>query len=947
MTSASFLEKLATHILNHYAGNTAQLTVLFPNKRAGLFLKQELAKQIHQSIWLPKIETIEEAFSNWSGLLLADSLQIQFELARIHLQISEDDTTAIGDFLGLAAQMAAEFEDIDQSLADATAVFTYLNEVKALELWHPDGSPLLSSELKYIQFYRSLETYYQQLKSKLLNDGMAYQGMLSAYLANLTESDLLEKIGQNKLIFAGFNAMTKAEEKVISTFVKAGRAEMLWDIDTYYIEKQDFGLHEAGQFARSYFQKYPSSKRHFLSNDLLTQPKQIEIVSVAGNAAQAKALAQNLNRDQIKNHETTIVLADEKLLFPVLNAIPAEQNAFNLTLGFPFSSGVVFQYFKLLFELQQLQKPGQEVQSFFIWPFLTLLRHELNHVLFNERDRNILLQAHQKLSGSGIVFIDFQHLQPLLSESETLQLFFKYLLTQWHNSANNAFDAFNDLIPLMISQVNTNTSNKSNLMVLNQLSIAARIINRTRPLFELIPDTFTVKELASVFQNIAQQHQVPFYGEPLQGLQIMGLLESRNLDFDEVHLLSVNEGILPKEKNYGSMIPADIRKTFQLPGHQERQAVYAYHFYRLLQKARRVFVYYNAIPGEMGGGEPSRFVLQLLHELAGANQKISLTQKTYQLSLPVKNNADDINIEKSALVLQQIREKLARGLSPTALSAYLDCQLRFYFQHILNVTDTSNDQIIAQNVLGTAVHLCLEILFKPFEEKVIGPHNIEDMFALVEPTVETAFQSVFEKGIPTYGRNVLVKQVAIQMAHNFLIAEKVRLTKLGSLQILGLEKKLNREMTINGFTFILKGFIDRIEASENHVEIIDYKTGKVEAKDLSIDRWEMLAEKNASKGLQLLFYRFLMMKSTFPRSNKQLKTSIFSLRSPSNGLMQLSLPTADNDEIDLQTEKFMREMITEMLDPQVNISQTTEKENCTYCPYASICNRFVAKKYTY
>ncbi len=946
MTSPSFLEKLASHILSNYKDKTAQLTVLFPNKRAGLFLKNALAKQIKHNIWLPRIMSIEEAFADWSGLSLADPLHVQFELARIHLENAPEKASAIGEFMGLAAQMASEFEDIDQSLADAASIFNYLNEVKAIEMWHPDGSPLLESELKYIQFFKSLRFYYDQLKKNLENAGLAYQGMLSAKLASLEEAELLSKIGQKQLIFAGFNALTKAEEKIVSTFVRAKKAEIIWDIDKYYIEKQAFGLNEAGQFVREYLQNKSFPAPQFLTEDLVSQPKHIEIIAVAGNVSQAKALSQRLAQQTENNHQKAVVLADEKLLLPVLNSIPESYESFNVTMGFPFIYGVVYQYLKLLFELQYLRKPGQESNKFFVWPFLSLLNHELNQALFSESDRKVLKNLSQKLSASGIIFFDFSQIEPVISGHPELQTYFLSLLTHWENQAKKTLSALDSLLPLMISLVEKNSPSASGMMVLNQISIAGRIFNRIKPLLEMIHAVFDARELATIFNSIAQQQQVAFYGEPLQGLQIMGLLESRNLDFDEIHLLSVNEGILPKEKNYGSMIPADIRKTFQLPGYQNRQAVFAYHFYRLLQKADRIHLYFNDIPGEMGGGEPSQFVLQLLHELQQVNPKITITNSSFQLPLPIKKTSDQISIEKTADVLQNIRTKLENGLSPTALITYIGCPLKFYFQHVLKITDTTDDRVVAQNVLGSVVHLCLENLFKPFEGKQISAKAIAEMRPHVEKEIETAFRTVFEKGIPAFGRNVLVKEVAIQMVNSFLLADEQRIKSLNDIYIIGLEKKIESKFNINGNSLKLKGFVDRIESSSNSATIIDYKTGKVLPKDLQLKEWEKLRDYKSAKIIQLLFYRYLVSKSDSTLNGFSPDTAIFSLRSPSQGLLHPSYPTDDQNEINEQTSILLKDIISEMFDPEIPINQTTETDICSYCEFATICNRYPTNNYS-
>ncbi|MDP3444916.1 MAG: hypothetical protein Q8T08_18815, partial [Ignavibacteria bacterium] len=376
----TFISKVTDYILEHYQHDFKQLTIVFPNRRAGIYLKKELASKAGKTIWLPKILSIEEAFVEWSGIDLADPLSIVFELLEIYLNNNPDKANDLNIFIGYAQQMAREFDEIDHYLVDTDILFNYLSEAKAIELWHADGSPLTVYEQNYLAFFKSLNSFYKSLKHRLNSKKIGYQGSIAAHLAGLKNDDLLSILGNTIVIFAGFNALTPAEEKVISSLANEGKATILWDLDSYYINENKFGWHEAGSSIRKFGKNHPKLLKNWIDTNLLEDEKKIHLIGVPGNIGQAKAAGHYLQMTATQSSTlsgTAVVLADEKLLSPVLNSIPDEVGKFNVTMGLPFIYSPVYQFIISLFELKLQRFQKNEGTLVPLKPLIGLLQHEL------------------------------------------------------------------------------------------------------------------------------------------------------------------------------------------------------------------------------------------------------------------------------------------------------------------------------------------------------------------------------------------------------------------------------------------------------------------------------------------------------------------------------------------------------------------------------------------
>lgn len=935
----TFLGRLAQLIAAEYGDHLRELTILFPNKRAGLFFKKALTEKLKKASWLPRIQTIEEAFAQWSKQEIADNLSIQFELLEIKAEQQNATDFSLAEYAGLASQMAEDFNEIDQQMADAKAVFNYLNEAKALELWHPDGSALSDSEKRYLSFYRLLEKDYHSLRQRLEAKEMAYSGMISKTLAELEENTLIEKSGRGQFVFAGFNALTKAEETVIFKLIKAKKAQIIWDIDNYYFEENEFGKHEAGSFIRKFAQRFPEAVKAFRSADLLTSEKEIIIHPIPGNATQAKALGQVLTGSQ-SNSKTAVVLADENLLIPVLNAIPETVEHFNVTLGFPFTKTAVYQYLSAYFTLHMKQKKIQPELGIHLKPLLQLSSHELNTYFLSKQEMSWLNNWQQQLLQNSQRFESKTALSEVFKKNERLSILFELLLKPADSNLVSDLLQNSLLLTDTLSEwiLESNKTQKHTLV--NQLITAKKLLQNIENLVISKPNLIGFEDFGTLFHKLALGLRVPFSGEPLQGLQIMGLLETRNLDFESLHILGVNEGTLPQEKSYQSLIPADIRKAFGLSNYTERQAVYAYHFFRLLQKAHTIHLYYNNEPGSFGSGEQSRFIQQIRYELIKLNPKISFREEVLTLPSPSKRKDISISIPKNNQVMAQLLEKAKTGLSPSSLATYIICPLQFYLSSVLGLRPNESFQEgIKYNDLGTAVHNTLESLYTPFIDKNLTVEGLDTMLALSEKVLEKHFLELYPKGLPDFGNSLLMKEVAKQFVKNFLYNEK-QFLKNNNLTIKGLEEKLSITIEAAGININLKGTIDRIDEVEKSTRLIDYKTGNVDEKDLKIKVWNQLTLPKKNKALQLSIYRLLMQESGLIASPARLECGIISLQKPGKGLMLLSLPEEETENsFEANIKDQLITLFEELYDSETPIVQTTDTKYCSFCDFAGICNR--------
>jgi len=962
-----FLEKVCRHISEKHPGNLAEVCIVLPNRRAGLFLKKIFPEITGKTTWSPEIFSIEDFCVHLSGYRPADALGLLFDFYEIHRRIEGEKAQPFDEFLQWGQLLLKDINEIDMNLVDAGALFGYLTEVKAIEKWNP-GSPQLTELMKnYLRFYRSLYDYYQALRSKAETTQEAHIGFIYRQLAEVIDSHP-PTLPWKRIYFAGFNALTKAEKKITSALINQNVAEMLWDADEYYLTDKN---QEAGFFLRKELEA--TDKQHFkwIDNGFKEVIKEITICGTPKNLGQAKYAASvvkgwveraesSAGSDKVGDAltSTALVLADENLLFQVLSSLDANTPPFNVTMGFPVKYTSAYQFFNLLFRLYEnagrfLQIDKGQSKGFYYQDILKLLQHSF-------------LSGYQGFSETALTIKQanrvFYHPEQLhvftkgLSETEK-DIFLKIIgeLTPAPAKVLENIEFLLFELRKSLGNKNLNGHDEDSSMDLEYLFHFSKINTRLRGLIEKYQSVDRVKTLRKIFDQIVLTTKIPFEGEPLHGLQVMGTLETRTLNFDRVILLSANEGILPSTSFGNSFIPLDIQREFGLPVFQEKNAVFAYHFYRLIQNAREVHLVYNTEPDALGGGEPSRFIHQLLLELPKYQPDHKIHETVISLPVPELSIPEEISIPKEEDVFELLLKKGASGLSPSSINTYLSCPLKFYFREIAKISEAEEvEENLEVQTMGSIVHKALEILYKPYINQLLTAELIAGMLAKSEEAIAVAIAENYSGGDISFGRNRLLSEVIRNFVKSFLINEKEMIQSLHNsgkhITLLDLEQRYQTEFGLpdaGNITVKLKGFIDRVDKLGDVVRIIDYKTGSVQKNELTFPSWEAFTESDKNgKAFQVLMYAWLYQKN-HPNGAAKFNSGVISMRKLSEGLMNFAIKPGRNDYPDtlIDTEKLdqfemlMTEILEEIFDKEIPFTQTEELKTCDYCEFREMCQR--------
>ncbi|MCF6170544.1 MAG: PD-(D/E)XK nuclease family protein [Bacteroidales bacterium] len=943
-----FLDKAATFILENCREGSLHTAVIFPNRRSGVFLKDHLKQKVDKDFWLPEFFTTDEFMVRASGLQKTDPVLIFFELFKIHREIAGADARSIDDFLVWAPVILSDFNDIDLYLTDAPAVFTNLSDAKAIQAWNPDGSPLTEMQQNYLGFFRSLGSYYSKLKAVLQGQRAGYTGWVYRYLAENT-AKLSQGWPWERFIVIGLNALSKSEKQVFGYLKKHYKVDFLWDADEYYLSPEKFGLKqmEAGRFVRELIAGWQINSPKWIHNLLAETEKNIQVTGLPKRIGQVKYAGQLLE-NLLKNEQgpapdTAVVLADEKMLVPMLNALPevigtdGKKPVFNITMGYSLAGGPL-SCFVLQWLGLHIKRQEESSKRFSVLHLNALLNNPVVKFMpGTERPTDRLASL---LGQQNNPYLSAGEINSILSQTgdETGNKLLSLFLHPLENAVDfiDAFVAFLKLArPVFLSD-----NNKQELLK-EEFNATARLVKNLRAIITGSGETVNLKALQKIYNQLSRRSEVNLRGEPLSGIQVMGMLETRNLDFKNIILLSANEGILPKAGAPESFIPFDIRAQFKLPLPKDKIDVFAYHFYRLLQRAQNITLIYNSEADELGGGEKSRFILQLKDELARVSPKIKFSENMLNIALSASKREQPITIPKTPEIIDALKRQAAQGFSPSALNNYIQCPLRYYFSKILGLRPPESiDGAIESNTFGTIIHETLQHVYTPFLNKIIEPEALKNSLKKVDGLLLQSFKENLNNADFRSGKNLLTFEVAKKYVKDFILADTRKL-KTKPQHLLGLEMKLKASLTLGDKEVFLNGTIDRIdkETGSDNVLLADYKTGKVVKKDLKVEGWEtLLTDHRKSKAFQLLFYTYLYLKNN--AATQEITPGIFSFRNSKEGFITLALPEGyDFNELTHEFEKVLTEILLEIFDSEVPFTQTGDADACIWCDYQNICNR--------
>lgn len=956
-----FLQNLATYLKRHYSDTISEVCIVMPNRRAKLFLKNFLSTAFDTPIWAPQIFSIEDFILDLSGAESLDSLSSAFEFYTVYSEIEGEKAQSVDDFLQWAPTLLHDFNELDQYLVNAKDLFDYLSEERAIALWNVEKKELTEFQKKYLIFWKSLANYYQKFSEHLEHKKLLYQGLAYRKVAG-NAVNLVQEKKWKKIIFAGFNALNTAEKLIFKSLAEAGLADILWDADAYYLEDEN---QEAGKFLRTFQETYGkyNAEKSFLwqANELLTSPKNIVIAGVAQQVGQAKVAGEilrelgNESNGNFKNH--ALVLADENLLIPVLHSIPDSVARFNVTMGYPLRNLALNNLIDILFNLQDNavkygKSPAANKVRFYYRDLKKLFHHPYVQLIisskFSSTDEKKWLARNfiQHLEKQNIVFVSLQQIKTYFEEQAFDFTALLPLINPWQNDVSNPLNSFLEIIEsVRLSSNQENQKIKSfELEVLFQYSkITRRILTL---LAETSVDSFKeIKTIRAVFNQLVNAQSVAFIGEPLEGLQVMGMLETRSLDFETVILLSTNEGVLPASKKENSFIPFELKNTFGLPTYADKDAIFGYHFYRLLQCAKNCYLIYNTETDEFGSGEKSRYITQLQQELQHKNKNIHIEERLYTIPLKSDSAAVKIQINKNKFVNERLNELFEKGISPSALNVFRNCSLQFYFNYIARLRETDEpEESIDVATFGTVIHSVLEEGYTPYIGKVVHAEALRKSFSKLPQKVENAFKAIYKNGDLTSGKNYLNVKIAEKYLQTFVNEECAfidNIEKQGQyLSLLNLECDLSSMLQVGNKQVKLKGKADRIDKCGTQTRIIDYKTGAVDENELKLKNWEELRKVKYNKAFQLLLYAYMYQKNA---DNKQetLHSGIISFRYLNKGLLSFSMNKDEdlNAALLAEFEQELKLLLQEIINPEKQFEQTDEFKNCEYCAFKRICNR--------
>lgn len=841
----TFLDQVAQTIIESKR-DFQGLKIVVPSNRAILFLKEAIKKRIEIPRFAPKVISIESFIEELSGLKKISKSELLLLFFEIYRKITpKKKQDQFDQYLGWAEIILNEFSEIDANLVDSSSLFKTLEDYKSLDSWNADTLQEKDIVKHFKDFNKTIPILYQKVHEILLEKEQAYSGL--RYREAVANLEYYFEADQRHHFFIGFNALNKAEEFLFQEFLAQQRATVLWDIDSCFYQDLD---HPAGHFIRHYFKHWPTLKKEKpLWESQFEEEKNIHIVGLPKNISQAHCAVQLLG--QLKADESkALVLGEESLLVPTLSALNNNFDSWNVTMGYPLEQTSAANFFDLYMKLHE--EAHSESYDF------RLLLSLLSSVHLEE-----LLKAHE-INIHPLVTKFHKKKQVKIAASEVFDITLKKanLLVLLFKPIDGVADFLKRTIELSLHFVDFFSSKGSNQLLASFFKKQQAIFENLQNLIDTYPFIRRLTELRLLYQNILNQEKIPFAGDPLQGLQIMGLLETRLLDFDTIVITNVNEGILPSGKSFSSWIPFAVKKAFEMPTFVEKDYLYAYHFFRLLQRAKRVYLLYNSISEGINGGEKSRFIYQLEY-LKKAKHKLHYSQLDIGLS-PKKNNFSEV--QKTPEIVNQLWEMATSGFSPSSLTTFWRDPSLFYERYLLKINPIQPlEQTLQANQKGTLMHAVLEQLYTPFVQQELRIEHYNKMLKNVSPLVDELFQKEFGSSYSPKGKNYLLFESIIRLIKHFLEEEQKWIANDNHLKIIAVEKKIEGFFSLpqSNKKIKFKGYIDRIDQANDVLRIVDYKTGNVDSKQLQIDRWEnLLDDPNKSPLFQVLLYSY-MLKSEF------------------------------------------------------------------------------------
>ena len=957
----SFLKLVAADLYKHTEGNLAHTAVVFPNKRAGLFFNEYLAQESESPIWSPAYVSISELFRSLSPWEVGDPVKLVCELYKIFRRETQS-TETLDDFYFWGEMLISDFDDADKNKVDTDKLFSNLQDLRnimddytfiddeqeeAIRQFFQNFSIERRTALKerFISLWNVLGNIYKGFRESLASQNIAYEGMMYRHVIEHLDVD---KLPYEKYVFVGFNVLNKVEHTLFTQLKDAGKAVFYWDYDEFYMkENRQAVTHEAGEFIRRNLRDFPSP----LSGELfknLSKPKEVHYIASSTENAQARYLPQWIrNNLTTPEKETAVVLCNEALLQPVLHSLPAEVKHVNITMGFPLSQTPVYSF---LIALLELHTHGFNFKSgrYTFQSVVTLLKHPYTRQLTGQAE---LLEKELTRNNR------FYPLPGELGKDEFLTQLFTPL------SGNlNLCIRLSETLQQVASIYQANTSGTEDTDAFNQLyreSLfkAYTTINRFRTLIEEDELTVQSETFRRLLVKVLSTTNIPFHGEPAIGMQVMGVLETRNLDFRHLVLLSVNEGQLPKSGGDSSFIPYNLRKAFGMTTIEHKIAVYAYYFYRLLQRAERITLMYNTSSDGLNRGEWSRFMLQFLIEWPHP-----ITRQFLEAGQSPQGTSP-ITVEKTPDVMRRmqslfdVRANPKAKFSPSALNYYLDCPLKFYYRYVAGLS--APDEVSAEidsATFGSIFHYAAEHIYKDLTThgKVINKEALETLLrneVKLQDYVDTAFKKLFfnvpQNEKPEYNGVQLINSAVIARYLKQLLQNDLR---YAPFTFIASEMEVDEPIDIQTPKGVIKsrigGIIDRMDSKDGTLRIVDYKTGGDADTPPHVESLFIPDKKRSNYVFQTFLYAAIMCRKQ--PTMKIAPALLYIHRAATetySPVIQMGESRKPKEAVEdfSKYEKEYRErlqgLLEEIFNPEKSFTQTEIIEKCTYCDFKALCKR--------
>ena len=912
-TMRSFLSKVAEQTLETHA-DTGNLAFILPNKRSGVFLRNLLKEKLPPTSFFPAVVSIDDFMKEVSGMEILDRISLVFEFYSVYKDATRaDQAEKFESFSKWAGMLLQDFSEMDANLKEAKEILSYVHDAKRIEKWDPGSDGHTDLVSNYLAFYERLTFYYEALRRHLLEKRSGYQGLVYQCALDNLKSFLHDR-PETRFVFAGFNALSVSEEKLIQGILENGQGEIYWDDDTFYRETRN----QSDLFFQQYRKHWPFYKNHpFLwTEDQIDKPMHLELIGLPKNISQMKQVGSLLRQLYKKNtlENTAVILGNEKLLPSLLQSLPEEIAQANITMGFELQYTSLSNLFDSIFKLHLNRENWKREQRFYYKDLIRVLEDPFIKALWTDRasfSGRLKTLLYQEKS----IFISDDQICSLAEGSPELVTLMDMLFSGWNGTTEQGIGRFLELIDLLRSHYPKDPLFREFLFRFH--NVFTQLLNLNRKFGYIV----NLNTLYQFYQQVLRTEKLSFEGEPLEGLQIMGLLESRVLDFENVIIASVNEGYLPSTGLAASFLPNEIKREKGLPTHKEKDAIFSYHFFRLLHRAKNVFLVYNNITDDFGSGEPSRFIKQLeVSKRLGHLQKVRISKKTLHPRLDPEPTVRK-QVPKTREVMERLLEMARDGFSPSSLATYIRNPIDFYKRYVLRLGEYHEvEETLAANTFGTIVHETLYHLYEPLLGNFLSTEDLLDMKKKLHPEIEKQFRLSYSPTSEVIGKNYLSLEIARQFVLNFLNHELDELQAGKRIRLLHLEKELSCILNTKALprTVRLRGKVDRIDQKDGVLRIIDYKTGKVSSSDLRIREWDKLIEEEKyGKAFQVLAYALMFRSDAQSEVGEvSLESGIISFKNLRAGFMKVNSGQVDQETLEAFLEQLDR-LVLDIFDPHM------------------------------